>query len=193
MVTVDTESELKKLLAKFDGLGNITRATWFEWREAAITCARPEFKPIDLVLKAWEVVGHDTAKAYFTALDVSKPTFLEDIAKCIVSSSTMMGEDAKIVESEKDDEIYVQWDRCPWPEFSRRYQVPMEEDVLGCDKWFQTVIEDINALFNTEVKLETLKAIPRGDGICIRRLSIKPIKKKRNDTHKNGGNMKPKT
>jgi len=51
----------------------------------------------------------------------------------------------------------------------------MEEDVLGCDKWFQTVIEDINALFNTNVKLETLKAIPRGDGICLRRISIKDL------------------
>jgi hypothetical protein len=50
----------------------------------------------------------------------------------------------------------------------------MEEDVLGCDKWFQTVIEDINQLFNTKVKLETQKAIPRGDGCCLRRLTIEP-------------------
>ncbi len=170
-MTVDSEAEIRKLATKFEALGNITRATWFEWRQAAIECARPEFKPLDLVLKAWEVVGHDTSKAYFNMLDITKPSFIEDIGKCIVQSSTMMGEDAQILEGEEPDEIFVQWDRCPWPEFARRYGVPMEEDVLGCDKWFQTVIADINALFNTKVKLETLKAIPRGDGVCLRRIS----------------------
>lgn len=171
-MTVDTESEIRKLINKFEALGNITRATWYEWREAAIETARPEFKPLDLVLKAWEVVGHDTAKAYFTMLDVSKPSFIEDIGKCIVQSSTMMGEDAKLVPGKNENEIYVQWDRCPWPEFARRYGAPMEEDVEGCDMWFQTVIKDINALFNTNVKLETLKAIPRGDRVCLRRISM---------------------
>lgn len=171
-MSVEPEDEMRKLMTKFEALGNITRATWYEWREAAIECARPEFKPLDLVLKAWEVVGHDTAKAYFTMLDKSKPTFTKDIAKCIVQSSTMMGEDAKIVKGENEDEIYVQWDRCPWPEFARRYGASMEEDVQGCDMWFQTVIADINALFNTKVKLETIKAIPRGDRVCLRRITI---------------------
>jgi hypothetical protein len=171
-MSVDPEKEIRKLMTKFEALGNITRATWYEWRQAAIECARPEFKPLDLVLKAWEVVGHDTSKAYFTRLDVSKPSFIEDIGKCIVDSSTMMGEDAIIVKGKNENEIFVQWDRCPWPEFARRYGAPMEEDVLGCDKWFQTVIEDINELFNTSVKLETLKAIPRGDRVCLRRISM---------------------
>ena len=173
---VDTEKEIRKLMTKFEALQNINRATWYEWRQAAIECARPEFTPEDLVLKAWEVVGHDTAKAYFGMLDVSKPSFLEDIASCIIMSSTMMGENARVIKSEtgNENEVFIQWDRCPWPEFARRYGAPMEEDVLGCDKWFQTVIEDINQLFNTKVKLETQKAIPRGDGVCLRRLSMEP-------------------
>ncbi len=171
---VDTEKEIRTLINKFEALQNINRATWYEWREAAIECARPEFTPLDLVLKAWEVVGHDTAKAYFGMLDISKPSFLKDIAKCIVLSSTMMGENAKVIKSENENEVFIQWDRCPWPEFARRYGAPMEEDVLGCDKWFQTVIEDINELFNTKVKLVTEKAIPRGDGICVRRLTLEP-------------------
>jgi hypothetical protein len=116
---VDSEKEIRKLMTKFEALGNITRATWFEWREAAIATARPEFTPMDLVLKAWEVVGHDTAKAYFPVLDVSSDTYIKDIAQAIVNSSTMMGEDAKLVPGENENEIYVQWDRCPWPEFAR--------------------------------------------------------------------------
>ena len=171
---VDPEKEIRTLMSKFEALQNINRATWYEWRQAAIECARPEFSAEDLVLKAWEVVGHDTAKAYFGMLNVSKPSFLEDIAKCIVMSSTMMGETSKVVKSEQENEVFIQWDRCPWPEFARRYDAPMEEDVKGCDKWFQTVIEDINQLFNTKVKLETLKAIPCGDGVCLRRLTQEP-------------------
>jgi hypothetical protein len=105
-------------------------------------------------------------------LDKSKPSFVEDIGKCIVMSSTLMGEDAELERGKDQTEVYIRWTRCPWPEFARRYNVPMEEDVRGCDKWFQTVIDDINALFNTCVKLETLKAIPRGDNVCLRRLSV---------------------
>jgi hypothetical protein len=169
---VDVEAELRKLLAKFDTLCSIVRATWYEWRQAALEFAREGVKPLDLVLRAWEIVGHDTAKSYFPALDVSKPSFLEDIAKLIVMSSQSMGEDAKVVKGEKPNEVYVRWDSCPWPEFARRYGAPMEEDLAGCDKWFQTVIDDINALFNTKVRLVTLKAIPKGDGICLRRLYV---------------------
>lgn len=170
MARVDVEAELRKLLARFEALCSIVRATWYEWRQAALEFAREGVKPLDLVLRAWEIVGHDTAKSYFPALDVSKPSFLEDIAKLIVMSSQSMGEDAKVVKGEKPNEVYVRWDSCPWPEFARRYGAPMEEDLAGCDKWFQTVIDDINALFNTKVRLVTLKAIPKGDGICLRRL-----------------------
>ncbi len=172
MARVDMEAEFRKLLARFEMLCSIVRATWYEWRQAAMEFAREGVKPLDLVLRAWEIVGHDTAKSYFLALDKSKPTFLEDIAKLIVMSSQAMGEDAKVVKGEKPNEVYVRWDSCPWPEFARRYGAPMEEDLLGCDKWFQTVIEDINALFNTKVRLETIKAIPKGDGMCLRRLWI---------------------
>jgi len=172
MVDFSCEDELRKLLARFNTLANIERATWFEWRQAAIEYARPDVKPLDLVLRAWEIVGHDTALTYYNMLDKTSKTFLEDVARCIVFSSLTMGENAKIVKAENPHEIYVRWDRCPWPEFARRYKVPMEEDVLGCDKWFQTVIADVNAFFNTKVKLETLKAIPRGDGMCLRRLSM---------------------
>ena len=167
----DCEKELKKMISKFDALGNITRALFYEWREAAIKNAKEGVTPMDLVLSAWEVVGHDTAKAYYGMLDVSKPDFLKRIARAIVMSSTMMGESARIENGKDESEFFVIWDRCPWHEFARRYDAPMEEDVKGCDMWFQTVIADINELFNTKVRLETTEAIPYGDGQCVRRLS----------------------
>lgn len=175
---VDAEKQIRTLLKKFEMLGNIERATWYEWRQAALEFAKEGTDPQDVVLRAWEIVGHDTAKSYFPILDKSKDSYLNDIAKCIETSSVMMGEDAKVVESDKPDEVFVRWDRCPWPEFARRYGAPMEEDVLGCDKWFQTVVKDINEVFNTNVKLETQKAIPRGDCQCLRRLWVEKKKDK---------------
>lgn len=166
------EKELKSLLGRFDALGNITRALFYEWRQAAIKNAKEGVTPLQLVLDAWEVVGHDTAAAYFTRLDVSRPDFLKRLARSIVGSSLVMGESARLEKGKDEDEYLIIWDRCPWPEFARRYDVPMEEDVQGCDKWFQTVVEDVNKLFNTKVRLETLEAIPRGDGRCVRRIWI---------------------
>lgn len=176
---VDPERELRTLLAKFDALGNITRATWYEFRRAALDFARPGTTPLDIVLRAWEIVGHDTARAYVTALDLSRPSFLEDIGRLIVQSSTMMGESARLKKGSGPNEVYVEWDRCPWPEFARRYGATMEEDVLGCDMWFQTVIKDINEIFGTDVRLETKAAIPRGDRTCTRRLTMSDRRKKR--------------
>jgi hypothetical protein len=167
---VDPQKEIRKLMQKFETLQKINRASWYEWRQAAIEFAREGVDPLDIVLRAWEIVGHDTAEAYYQMLDKTSETFLEDLAGCIVFSSLMMGENAKVEKSEKEGEVFVKWDRCPWPEFARRYGAPMEEDVLGCDKWFQTCIADVNKLFNTNIRLETLKAIPRGDGFCLRRL-----------------------
>jgi len=171
-MAVDAQKEIRKLMQKFETLQKINRASWYEWRQAALEFAREGTEPLDLVLRAWEIVGHDTAEAYFQMLDISRPSFLEDLAGCIVGSSLMMGESARVVKSEKEGEVFVEWTRCPWPEYARRYGASMEEDVLGCDKWFQTTIEDVNKLFNVKVTLETLKAIPRGDGVCLRRLRI---------------------
>jgi hypothetical protein len=168
MSSVEVEDELRK---NFNLLAAIVRAQWYEWREAALHYARPDVRPLDLVLKAWEIVGHDTAKSYLKRLRNS-PTLLKDLAGCIVFSSTLMGEDAKVIGGEKPNEVFVRWDRCPWPEFAKRYNAPLEEDLLGCDKWLQTVVEDINKFFNVKIKIETLKAIPLGDGICLRRLFL---------------------
>jgi hypothetical protein len=42
--------------------------------------------------------------------------------------------------------------------------------VLCCDRILQNILPDVNAFFNVNYKIETLKAIPRGQGVCLRRL-----------------------
>ena len=67
-------------------------------------------------------------------------------------------------------EVFIKWERCPWPTFAKEYGVKMEEDVLFCDRILQSILEDVNVFFNVNYKIETLKAIPRGEGICLRKL-----------------------
>lgn len=67
-------------------------------------------------------------------------------------------------------ELFLKWDRCPWPTFAKEYGIDMEEDVLACDKILQTILGDVNVFFGVDYKIETLKAIPRGQGVCLRRL-----------------------
>jgi len=152
-----------------DMMMGIDHASHFEWREAALACARPELKPMDIALKYWEIVGHDTAKAYFYALNASSPTFEKDVARAITVSALAMGEDTKFIEGRTPKEAWVRWDRCPWREWHRRYNA-VEECRPGCDKWMEAIINDLNIFFGKNLRWATLRALPEGDDCCLRRI-----------------------
>lgn len=76
----------------------------------------------------------------------------------------------KLEKGEKPFEVFLKWERCPWPTYAKEYGVPMEEDVRCCDKILQSVLQDVNIFFNVRYNIETLKAIPRGHGVCLRKL-----------------------
>ena len=46
----------------------------------------------------------------------------------------------------------------------------MDEDVRCCDRILEAILEDVNLFFNVHYRIETTKAIPRGQGCCVRRL-----------------------
>ncbi|KXA89308.1 hypothetical protein AKJ61_03180 [candidate division MSBL1 archaeon SCGC-AAA259B11] len=151
-----------------NALMGIEHMAHFEWREAALEVC-PDVDPQELVEKYWEIVGRDTADSYVTRLDKTDPTFVRDVANSIAFSSVAMGEDAKVIKGRSEMEYYVRWDRCPWYEYGRRYDA-VEEDLPGCDKWCEVVIERINKYFGTDLKFETIKAHPLGDDCCLRRI-----------------------
>ena len=80
---------------KFKALCQINRASFFEWRETFMKLY-PEKSSLEAVLQYWEIVGHDTAKAYLKRVDKSKPV-APQIAQMIVDSSLAMGESARVV------------------------------------------------------------------------------------------------
>jgi hypothetical protein len=82
-----------------------------------------------------------------------------------------MGEDAKFIRGENDNEAFVQHEGCPWFTWHERLDL-LDEDQPGCDKWFETTIEDINKALGTEVKFETMKSLPDGSDMCLRRIWV---------------------
>ncbi|MEE9224074.1 MAG: hypothetical protein V3U51_04935 [Thermoplasmata archaeon] len=154
---------------KFNMLSQIQRASHFEWLRAAKELC-PDVSELDLVLKFWEIVGHDTAKNYLKHLDPEKP-LPEQIAKNFVFSSQAMGEDAEFVEGKDEKEAFAQHVGCPWFEWHQRLD-KLDQDQAGCDKWLETFVDDINKELGTNLKWETVKSIPKGDEVCLRRFWV---------------------
>jgi hypothetical protein len=46
----------------------------------------------------------------------------------------------------------------------------MEEVALSRERLFQTILEDVSVFFNINLKIEMLKAIPRGEGLYLFKL-----------------------
>ncbi len=150
---------------KFKALCQINRAAHFEWRATVIEMF-PEADSKETVLKYWEIIGQDTAKAYLKKIDKDKPV-APQIAQAIVDSSIAMGEKARVVPGENEDETYIEHLECPWFEWHKKFDA-LAEDQPGCDCWMATIVKDINEALGTKVKFETLGSLPNGDTSCKR-------------------------
>ena len=148
---------------KFEALCRINRVSFFEWRETFMKLY-PEKSSLEAVLQYWEIVGHDTAKAYLKRVDKSKPV-APQIAQMIVDSSLAMGESARVVEG--DDEVRVIHDICPWYDWHKKFDA-VAEDQPGCDCWLKTIATDVNQELGTSIDVETVSSLPHGDERCER-------------------------
>ncbi|MCZ7663871.1 MAG: hypothetical protein M5U22_13520 [Thermoleophilia bacterium] len=166
----DAEAEITKLWAKCQSAQDEIRRTFFQCRAAAIDMAGDGADEEAVTLKAWEMKGKDTAKSYFPRVRLDKPNLVENIAKLFVSSWRNQGAVVRLQKSENPDEVFIVWERCPWPTAHKQYGVSMALDVAGCDHALQTTLADVALFANRKLKIETVKAIPRGEGACVRRL-----------------------
>jgi len=151
---------------KFAILCEITRAQHFACHEA-VQQACPGADMMKIVDKMWDLSGHDTAKAYLKRLDKSKPLAAQ-VAGSIVWSSQCMGEDAKLEVTAGKDEAFVRHADCPWFHWHKRTNL-LPEDRPGCDRWFQTIVDDVNRHLGTRLRLQTTEALPDGGTCCLRR------------------------
>jgi hypothetical protein len=170
----NAEAEIAKLWAKCQAAQDEIRRAFYAWRAAAIEMAGEGADETAIALKAWETRGKDVAKTYFPRINLEKGSVVEQIAKLYVNSWRNQGAVVKLQKSENPDEVFIVWERCPWPTAAKNYGAPMTEDVAGCDLLLQTALADVSLFINRNLKIETLKAIPRGEGSCVRRLWLEP-------------------
>ncbi len=152
-------------------LAEIARASHFTWREA-VRRRCPETDPREVVLEMWEITGVRTAEAYLRRLD-PEGDVARQVAASIVWSSRCMGEDARLLPGEREGEWLVRHDACPWHRWHEE-QGLLDEDRPGCDRWFQTVVRTVNERLGTRLSVETLSALPDGDGCCLRLIRNHP-------------------
>lgn len=168
----EAEKEITKLWNNLHSSQSEIGRTYYRWRQAALAIARPELTPLDVGLKAAEIIGTELGKASLPRLNWLKgeEVWLRSLAGGIAAQWIMQGGVVRVDKGEKPFEMMIRWERCPWPSYAKEYGVKMEEDVVCCDRILQTLLIDVNVFFNVNYKIETLKAIPRGQGVCLRRL-----------------------
>ena len=154
---------------KFKVLTEITRAQHFAWHEAVKQLC-PTVDVSAVTNKMWEVTGHETARAYLKRIARDKP-LAPQLAGSIVWSSQCMGEDAELEVTEGKDEAFVRHSDCPWFHWHRRLNL-LHEDQPGCDMWFQTMVDHVNEVLGTKLRVKTLESLPAGNDGCVRRFWV---------------------
>jgi hypothetical protein len=154
---------------KFKILCGIARAQHFAWREACRQLC-PEKDTTEFVNKMWEVSAKDTGKAYLKMLN-KEDSLPKQIAESIVKSSITMGEDAKLIKGDSDNEYFVKHEACPWYDWHKMLDL-LPEDRPGCDTWYFKTIDYMNEALGTNVKIETTMSLPDGNDCCMRRIWV---------------------
>ncbi len=168
----NTEKEVTKLWRALHGAQAEVGKTFYRWRKAALEIAGPDADPTEVGLKAAEVIGGEIGRALIPRLNWLKgeDVWLQNLGKAIAANWTNHGATVSLKKGQQDHELLIEWSRCPWPTWAKDHGVKMEEDVVCCDRILQTLLEDVNLFFNVDYRIETLKAIPRGQGACVRRI-----------------------
>jgi len=169
---VNAEKEITKLWRNLHNAQNEICKTFYRWREVAIEVAGPDVKPLDIALKAAEMMGKDIGKNFLPRLNWLKgeETFMMNLGRALAGIWVMEGGTAMADKGENPGEVFIRCTRCPWPTAAKEFGVPMEEVALTRERLFQAILEDVNVFFNINLKIEMLKAIPRGEGEYLLKL-----------------------
>lgn len=169
---VNAEKEISKLWKNMHAAQSEIGKTFYRWRKTALEVAGPDIKPLDVALKAAEIFGKDIGKSLLPRLNWLKgeETFMFNLGKALAGLWITDGATTTVEKGENPSEIFINCTRDPWPTHAKEFGVPMEEVALYREKLFQTILEDVSIFFNINLKIEMLKAIPRGEGMYLMRL-----------------------
>lgn len=169
---VNAEKEITKLWRNLHGAQSEIGKTYYRWREVALEFAGPDVTPLDVSLKAAEMMGVDIGKGLLPRLNWLKgeEAFIMNLGRQLAGTWANDGAIVSVEKGEKPTEVLIRCTRDPWPSSAKAYGVPMEEVALVRERLFQTIILDVCVFFNVDMRIEMLKAIPRGEGEWLFRL-----------------------
>jgi len=169
---VNAEKEISKLWRNLHSAQAEICRTYYRWREVALEVAGPDAKPLDVAMKAAEIMGNDIGKSILPRLNWLKgeEAFLQSLGKLIAGLWVTEGGIAFAEKGENPGEVMIRCTRDPWPSVAKTYGVPMEEVALTREKLYQSMLKDVSVFFNIKLNIEMIKAIPRGEGEYLFRL-----------------------
>jgi len=171
---VNAEKEITKLWKMKQAAQGEICNTYYRWREFAIELAGDGADPTDVALKAAEHFGLYIGKGLLPRLNLLKGdgTFLGMVASTLAGIWANEGAVVKVAPGEKPNEALITCTRDPWPTAAKTFGVPMEEVALTREKLFQSMLVDIGVFFQRDLTIEMQKAIPRGEGEWVFKLSM---------------------
>jgi hypothetical protein len=169
---VNAEKEITTLWRNMHSAQAEICKTYYRWREVALDVAGADVKPLDIALKAAEMMGADAGKNLLPRLNWLKgeESFMMGLGGQIAGIWANEGAVVTVEQGKNPLEVLLRCTRDPWPTAAKEYGVPMEEVALAREKFFQAILLDVSVFFNTDLRIEMLKAIPRGQGEWLFRL-----------------------
>lgn len=170
---VNAEKEISKLWKSVQGAQAELGKTYYRWREATLVLLGADANPTEVGLKAAEVMGKDVGKTFLPRLNWLKgeEAFMKMLAQNLAGLWIQEGAIATVEKGENPGEFFIRCTRDPQPTHAAFYGVPMEEVALCKERFFQSILEDVSVFFNIGLKIEMIKAIPRGEGEYLMKLS----------------------
>jgi len=171
---VNAEKEITKLWKTLQGAQGEICNTYYRWRDFAVEMAGENADPMEIGLKAAEAFGLYIGKGLLPRLNLLKgdEAFLGMVAKQLAGAWANEGAAVRVEPGEKPTEAMIRCDRDPWPTAAKTFGVPMEEVAQAREKMFQAMLVDVSLFFNRKLSIEMLKAIPRGEGEWVFKLSL---------------------
>ena len=129
-MSFDAEKEITKLWRSLHGAQDEIGKTYMRWRQIALELAGPQADPLEVSLKAAERMGLEIGKSWLPRLNWTKgeEAWLMGLAQNYAGQWINHGAVVKLEKGEKPFEVFLKWERCPWPSYAKEYGVPMEED-----------------------------------------------------------------
>jgi hypothetical protein len=169
---VDAEKEITRLWRAMHSAQDEIGKTYYRWRQVALVFAGSDAEPMDVALRAAEVFGKDIGKSLLPRMNWLKGEegFMMLLGRALAGLWVNDGGLATVEKGPNGSEIFIKCTRDPWPTWAKEFGVPMEEVALSRERMYQAILEDVSVFMNVSLKIEMLKAIPRGQGETVMRL-----------------------